>query len=96
MAENKKTVKVVIGNRVYPVVVSDTEQERIEQGVDLLNGYIEKMKSEFAVRDGQDLLAMTALYFVNKFLEKKEGSADVHTVDSELLQLCDEINKIIK
>lgn len=93
---DKKTIKVVIGNRVYPVVVSDSEQERIEQGVDLLNGYIEKMKSEFAVRDGQDLLAMTALYFVNKFLEKGTGNSDSLEEDSEILTLCKEINNVIK
>lgn len=65
------SIKVTIGNRVYPLTIKPQEEESIRKAAKLVNENIKELESSYAVRDKQDLLAMTALYFANVFLEKQ-------------------------
>lgn len=58
---NKISIKVVVAGRTYPLTVSQGEEERIYKAADDINKSIKLLKESYAVKDMQDLLAMTAL-----------------------------------
>lgn len=83
------SIKVTIGNRVYPLTIQPEEEESIRKAAKLVNDNIKELESNYAVRDKQDLLAMTALYFANHFVMKEDhGQED----DNEVLSRIEEIS----
>lgn len=81
---DKLSIKVTIANRVYPLTINRNEEEQIRKAVDCINENVRQLESSYAVRDKQDLLAMTALYFADKSLaadeqvEAEAGAASRH------------------
>ena len=61
--ENKLSIKLTIGNRQYPLSINRSEEEGIRKAARLINERIKDFNENYTVRDTQDLLAMTALYF---------------------------------
>lgn len=70
------SIKVTIGNRVYPLTISPEEEENIRKAAKLVNENIKELENSYAVRDRQDLLAMTALYFANVYLSKSSQESE--------------------
>ena len=58
---SKVSLKVVVAGRTYPLTVQESEVERVQRAADDINKAIKQLQENFAVRDMQDLLAMTAL-----------------------------------
>ena len=58
---SKVSLKVVVAGRTYPLTVQETEVEKVQRAADDINKAIKQLQDNFAVRDMQDLLAMTAL-----------------------------------
>lgn len=58
---SKVSLKVVVAGRTYPLTVQETEVEKVNRAADEINKAIKQLQENFAVRDMQDLLAMTAL-----------------------------------
>ncbi|TSJ45681.1 cell division protein ZapA [Fluviicola chungangensis] len=58
---SKVSLKVVVAGRTYPLTVQETEVEKVQHAADDINKAIKQLQDNFAVRDMQDLLAMTAL-----------------------------------
>jgi cell division protein ZapA (FtsZ GTPase activity inhibitor) len=73
----KVSLKVVVAGRTYPLTVQDTEVEKVQRAADDINKAIKQLQDNFAVRDMQDLLAMTALQLSTR------GSKSVQTVTQE-------------
>jgi cell division protein ZapA len=71
------SIKVTIANRVYPLSVQDTEEEKIREAAGVINELVKNFETKYAVKDKQDLLAMCALQFATQKLnvEKKEREA---------------------
>ncbi len=63
---SKKNVKIKIGDRVYPLTVSESEEAGVELSATKIAENIAKLKSQYKITDSQDLLAMTCLEFANK------------------------------
>ena len=57
----KISLKVVVAGRTYPLTVQETEVDKVQRAADDINKAIKQLQDNFAVRDMQDLLAMTAL-----------------------------------
>ncbi len=74
---DKLSIKVTIANRVYPLTINRNEEEQIRKAVDCINDNLKQLENSYAVRDKQDLLAMTALYFADKSLAADEQSEAV-------------------
>ncbi len=63
---SKVSLKVVVAGRTYPLTVLETEVARVQAAADDINKAIKQLQDNFAVRDMQDLLAMTALQLSTK------------------------------
>ncbi|TXC76915.1 cell division protein ZapA [Luteibaculum oceani] len=72
------SIKITVGGRVYPLTVSVEEEEFIRKAADLIEDHVKKFQENYAVKDKQDLLAMTALQIATQNLllsDKKEVDA---------------------
>jgi cell division protein ZapA len=63
---NKLSIKVVVAGRTYPLTVAETEVEKVQRAADDINKAIKLLQDNYAVKDMQDLLAMTALQLATK------------------------------
>ena len=60
------SIKVTIAGRTYPLTIDREEEEVIRKAAAEINKNIDSLKNNYAVKDVQDLLAMTALQFATK------------------------------
>ena len=63
------SIKVTIAGRTYPLTIDRKEEEVIRKAAAEINKNIDSLKNNYAVKDVQDLLAMTALQFATKNVE---------------------------
>ncbi len=85
-------IKVSIADRVYPLTVKVEEEEGIRKAVNKINELIKKFERNYAVRDKQDVLAMSALQFASKLevknlyneKEKKDAETKLEKLNSLL------------
>jgi cell division protein ZapA (FtsZ GTPase activity inhibitor) len=57
------SIKVTIAGRTYPLTIERDEEEKIRKAALQINENIKNLEDNYAVKDMQDLLAMTALQF---------------------------------
>ena len=96
---NKVSLKVVVAGRTYPLTVLETEVARVQPAADDINKAIKQLQDNFAVRDMQDLLAMTALQLSTKGGKTTPPPASSPSVDftetaQALKKLADELDAI--
>ena len=58
---SKVSIKIVIAGRNYPLTINEGEEELVRKAVEDINTNVQKLQESYAVKDMQDLLAMTAL-----------------------------------
>lgn len=58
---SKTSIKVVLAGRNYPLSINEGEEDVVREAVNGINSSIKKLQENYAVKDMQDLLAMTAL-----------------------------------
>lgn len=100
---DKIAIKVVVAGRTYPLTVSQGEEQRIYQAADNINKSIKLLKESYAVKDMQDLLAMTALQLSAKSNNSKtteqanvsssESSEELAEVGRQLQNLLQQIEE---
>ena len=83
----KVSLKVIIAGRTYPLTINKEEESAIMQAAEKINSNIKKLQSNYAVKDMQDLLAMTTLQFAVQANETKPSS----TIDNGIEQDLDRI-----
>ena len=81
----KLSLKVVVAGRTYPLSVEEAEKEKVMNAAADINKAIKLLQDNYAVKDMQDLLAMTALQ-----LASKDGEAKSENGDGELLRKIEE------
>ena len=81
----KLSLKVVVAGRTYPLSVEEAEKEKVMNAAADINKAIKLLQDNYAVKDMQDLLAMTALQ-----LASKEGQVESSEDNSELLNKIEE------
>ncbi len=90
----KLSLKVVVAGRTYPLSVQEDEAEKVEQAAKEINSAIKLLQDNYAVKDMQDLLAMTALQLAvkegNKTIESSESNT-LHNVEEQLKELLKEL-----
>lgn len=90
----KLSLKVVVAGRTYPLTLNEGEQEKVLKAADDINKAIKLLQDSYAVKDMQDLLAMTALQLATK--PKTQGKTvpqepDYSAIEKELEGLSDEL-----
>jgi cell division protein ZapA len=90
---SKTSIKVILAGRNYPLTINEGEEKVVQEAVDGINNSIKRLQENYAVKDMQDLLAMTALQLAtrsNKSLPSNEENVDEEIL-SELKRLSDSI-----
>jgi len=62
----KSSIKVVLAGRTYPLTINEGEEEKVRTAVESINRNIKMLQDNYAVKDMQDLIAMTALQLATK------------------------------
>ena len=84
------SIKVNIAGRTYPLTIERSEEEMIRKAADKINESIKDLKENYAVKDIQDLLAMTALQLsttsntISKEVSDDKVANALKTLDKEL------------
>jgi len=84
------SIKVIIGGRTYPLTIDRSEEEAIRKAADAINKNIKDLQSNYAVRDMQDLIAMTSLQFSTdllkqtKSVEQEQEQLEITALDEQI------------
>ena len=84
------SIKVNIAGRSYPLTIERSEEEMIRKAADNINESVKNLKEDYAVKDIQDLLAMTALQLstksntISKEVDNDKVANELKTLDKEL------------
>lgn len=93
---SKLSIKVVVAGRTYPLTVNENEQEKVLKSAEDINKAIKLLQDNYAVKDMQDLLAMTALQLASKSglkVDKNTSTPDYSAIESELDKLSKEFDQ---
>lgn len=86
---DKVSLKIVIAGRTYPLTIKGEEEIAIREAAERINTNIQKLQGTYAVKDMQDLLAMTALQMAVQLKNSVETAPSVQP------QFDEDIQKII-
>lgn len=79
--KEKLKIKVSIADRVYPMTVYPEQEEGLRLAANKINQVIKHFEDNYAVRDKQDVLAMSALQFASKIeqlqIDKTEDQSEI-------------------
>ncbi len=79
-------IKIVIAGRTYPLTIASEEEENIRKAAKNIEDSIALFQENYAVKDKQDLLAMTALQLATQVLVK-EAEANTESEEKLLTEL---------
>ncbi len=92
----KISLKVNVGGRTYPLTVSEEEQHRVLKAAEDINKAIKILQENYAVKDMQDLLAMSALQLSTKSTNQASSTEsvipDFSEVEAKLIDLSKELD----
>lgn len=94
-SSDKLSIKVNIAERFYPLKVDKKDEEKIRKAAKEINDKIILYKKRYSDKDDQDFLAMVALQFATKAIEKEQNAdtsllmANLESLDSELQEYLD-------
>lgn len=91
---SKVSLKVVVAGRTYPLTVQESEVDKVHRAADDINKAIKQLQDNFAVRDMQDLLAMTALQLSTKGGVKTPASSDQTDFTETAVALSQLVNEL--
>lgn len=91
----KLSLKVVVAGRTYPLTVSEDEAKKVENAAKEINKAVKMLQDNYAVKDMQDLLAMTALQLAVKEGKQSQGAIepDYSEIEDRLSSLIQELDK---
>ena len=88
---SKLSLKVVVAGRTYPLTVGEDEVQKVEAAAKDINKAVKLLQDNYAVKDMQDLLAMTALQ-----LAVKEGKQAPAANELDYSDIEDRLSKLIQ
>lgn len=89
MSEKLK-IKISIADRVYPLTVDYSQEEGLRSASKKIDAMIKQFEENYAVRDKQDVLAMSALQFASQLEQKQIDKSVDYTEAFERLKVMDE------
>jgi cell division protein ZapA len=84
---NRLKIKVSIADRVYPMTVAPEQEEGLRLAAQKINNVIKHFEENYAVRDKQDVLAMSALQFASNIEQVQIDKTQDQTEIKERLEL---------
>lgn len=92
MEQQEISIKVLIGDRQYPLKITSDEEENVRKAAKLVNDRSKFYAENFSVQDKQDAIAMSALEFAS---ENLNASSKDQTLSAELEQILIELDKYL-
>ncbi len=68
---NQLKIKLSIADRVYPLTIDPAQEEGLRLAAKKIEEMIKRFEKSYAVRDKQDVLAMSALQFAAQVEQKQ-------------------------
>lgn len=91
---SKISLKLVVAGRTYPLTVQEGEEKKVQKAADDINKSIKLLQDNYAVKDMQDLLAMTALQLATKSAANiQNNSVDYSEIEDSLQELLNKIDQ---
>ena len=90
--KDKLSIKVSIAGRIYPLTIERTEEENVRKAVKTINERVSDYEKNFGIKDRQDLLAMSSLFFASQSVELQNTN---HREDKVILGRLEKIDKAI-
>lgn len=90
------SIKIQIGGRTYPLTIERSEEEVIRKAAKQIDENIKNLQSSYAVKDKQDLLAMTALQMATKALQQESTQPREVKSDEELQAINSLLDQVLK
>lgn len=94
---SKLSLKVVVAGRTYPLTVNLGEEAKVTKAAEDINRAIKSLQDNYAVKDMQDLLAMTALQLATRSTQvvgATPAQADYSDIENELEILSSEFDAL--
>lgn len=92
MEQQEISIKVLIGDRQYPLKISSNEEENVRKAAKLVNDRSKFYTENFSVQDKQDAIAMSALEFASENLNAASGD---HSISAEVEHLLIELDQYL-
>lgn len=89
----KKALKVVIAGRNYPLTINEDEEDTVIKAVERINTSVKNLQENYAVKDIQDLLAMTALKLATQAINQPIKQ-DQDTQNKEMDEIFNDLKRI--
>lgn len=89
------SVKVSIANRTYPLRITKEEEEKVTQAAQSVNKCIKEFEDSYAVKDKQDLLAMSALQFASEAMGHHKKGFKQQDTNQEITKQLDHLASVI-
>jgi cell division protein ZapA (FtsZ GTPase activity inhibitor) len=93
----KLSIKVVVAGRTYPLTINEGEETKVVKAAEDINKAIKTLQDNYAVKDMQDLLAMTALQLASKSSKttnSSDATPDFSEIEDELEKLSKEFDSL--
>jgi cell division protein ZapA len=93
----KLSIKVVVAGRTYPLTINEGEEAKVVKAAEDINKAIKTLQDNYAVKDMQDLLAMTALQLASKSSKttnSSDATPDFSEIEDELEKLSKEFDSL--
>ena len=93
---SKIPLKIVVAGRTYPLTVNEGEESKILKAAEDINRAIKLLQENYAVKDMQDLLAMTALQLATKSSNPVPNTSqqEIDELEISLEILLEDLNNI--
>ena len=87
------SIHISIAGRSYPLTIPRQKEESLRKIAKDIEAHISNLKENYAVKDSQDLLAMTLLEYASKLQEQDADEADKASAEAlqELDALLDDL-----
>ena len=84
-------IKLSIADRVYPLTIKPEQEEGLRKAAKRIEEMIKRFEESYAVRDKQDVLAMSALQFAAQVEQKGIDQENDHEEIESKLQALTEL-----
>jgi len=92
---SKVSIKIVIAGRNYPLTINEGEEELVRKAVEDINTNVQKLQESYAVKDMQDLLAMTSLQLATR-ADSAPSDEKERVLKTEVLEALESLSQSIE
>ena len=93
--DDKLSIRINIADRYYPLKIDRKDEEKIRKAARSINEKVLQYKQKYSDKDTKDFLAMAALQFVIKVLDKEADTSDSEVLE-KIAGMNEELKSILK